>query len=91
MEPFADVDPSADLLPLHIGGAINGETSSPVRIAVAVNGRIAAITSSYLEDGTWSFSTLIPEQFLIPGANDVEALLLDVEEERIRSRRSSKR
>lgn len=72
---LASVDPASETLPL----LIRGQLSDPVRptLAVAVNGRIAATTMPFEErGGTW-FSTLVPEEVLEGGANDVQVYVLE--------------
>ena len=91
LEAFASVDTSSASLPLHVAGRIDGEASTSNRVAVAVNDRIAAITGPYLEDGTGAFSTMIPEEFLVPGSNTIEALVLDEHQGSLRLRRGSLR
>ena len=75
-EAFASVDTSSDVLPLYVAGRIDGDASSSSRVALTLNGRIAAITAPYLEDGTWWFSAVVPEEFLTPGFNEVGAFIL---------------
>jgi hypothetical protein len=74
-EFFRDVDLESETLPLHVGGRIFGRVSQPV--AVAVNGRIAATTVPFLQRGTTVFATMIPEEFLRAGSNDVATFLVD--------------
>ena len=74
---FADVDLHARVLPLHVRGRLPGGLGEPVSLAVSVNGVIAATTLSYREGGQWTFSSMIPEEVLVSGANDVEVFLVD--------------
>ena len=74
---FDNVDTAATFLPLLIQGEVSG-AAAPVRIAVAVNGRIAAFVDSYESDERWVFSTLIPAELLVQGPNAIE--LYDVDE-----------
>ena len=91
METFGDVKIPSASLPLHVAGSIDGDSSSPYRVAVGVNGRIAAITVPYLEDGTVAFSTMIPAEFLESGSNKVDAFVLDEQREEPRLLRGSRR
>ena len=43
-------------------------------LAIAVNGRIAAITRSFRLDGATRFAAVLPEWALRDGANDVAVL-----------------
>jgi hypothetical protein len=61
------------LLPLHVTGAIFGKKPNGRRLAIAVNGRIAATAWSFRPLGAkrLSISALIPEAALRSGRNDV--------------------
>ena len=74
---FNDVDVEADTLPLHVRGRVTSESTEPVRLAVSVNGVIVATTMSYRENGTWVFASMIPEDSLMAGANEVEIFAVD--------------
>ena len=63
----------------------------PLIAPYGVNGRIAAITVPYLEDGTVAFSTMIPAEFLESGSNQVDAFVLDEQREEPRLLRGSRR
>ena len=45
-----------------------------VSVAIAVNGAIAATTQSSVEGDVWVFASMIPEESLTAGANDVKVL-----------------
>jgi hypothetical protein len=71
---YADVDTKSDFLPTHPVGKLDGGT--PGRdIAVAVNGRIAAVGRTFTlaegEDGEF-FSVMIPPESLRDGRNRIE-------------------
>lgn len=70
---FDDVDLSAPTVPALVTGAISGETAAVRGVAVAVNGRIQAVTLPE-EAGPSSrrFQALIPPASLREGANDIE-------------------
>ena len=74
---FRDVDVEADTLPLHVRGRLTGASADPVSLAVSLNDVIAATTMSYRENGEWVFASMIPEDALIPGANEVEIFVVD--------------
>jgi hypothetical protein len=65
------VDPATDLIPSYITGTLGGRHSDQQDLAVAVNGRIEAVTRSYTEFGSTKFAALVPERALHAGANDV--------------------
>ena len=72
-----DVDPEADFVPAHIMGAVAGlpDGSPPPVLAIALNGRVAAVTRPYAfpvvgRRGTWE--AVIDPRGLLPGANSLE-------------------
>jgi len=72
---FDAVDPAADTLPLLVRGRLLDRSRR--MLAVAVNGRIAATTMPYEErNATW-FQTMIPQDSLRAGANDVRIYVID--------------
>jgi hypothetical protein len=70
-ELLAAVDLSLDVLPSYITGTLTGRHPSQQDLAVAVNGKIQAVTRSYTEFGQTKFAALVPEQSIHAGANDV--------------------
>ena len=74
-EQFDDVDPRAQFVP----GAIRARFSDlgpGARVAFAINGRIAATTSTYDgPDGSRAF-VVVPSSAFRPGANSVEVLTI---------------
>ena len=74
---FENVDVEAETLPLHVRGTITTRPTERVSLAISVNGVIAATTVSYLEQGKWVFASMIPEEALVPGANEVQVFMLD--------------
>lgn len=72
------VDPKGSFVPTYITGRLVGADAGPRHeLAVAVNGRIAAVTRSYSGTGSTRFSAMVPEWTLRAGANEVEILLID--------------
>ena len=45
-------------------------------VGISVNGVLVATTVSFLEEGEWMFASMIPEDVLVAGSNDVEVLVL---------------
>ena len=74
---FENVDVEAETLPLYVRGTITGRPTRRVSLAIGVNGVIVATTVSYLEQGERVFASMIPEEALVSGANEVQVLLLD--------------
>ena len=71
---LAHVDRRTGLVPSHITGDLSGPSSgSRVDLAVAVNGRIAAVSRT-LAGGRGGFSFMVPETALRQGPNRVQVL-----------------
>jgi hypothetical protein len=74
---LAAVDLDSGVVPARITGAVEGKGGErPLELAVAVNGRIEAVTQTFELDGTTRFSALVPEAGLRDGANEVEIFSL---------------
>jgi hypothetical protein len=72
-----DVEPSKQIVPTRVTGRIRDGSPTTMRdLAVAVNGRIAAVGRSFHLDGrtTEFFSLIVPESALRRGRNVVELL-----------------
>ena len=72
-----DVEPSKQIVPTRVTGRIRDGSPTTMRdLAVAVNGRIAAVGRSFHLDGrtTEFFSLIVPESALRRGHNVVELL-----------------
>ncbi|HEX2044782.1 MAG TPA: sulfatase-like hydrolase/transferase [Gaiellaceae bacterium] len=69
---LAAVDLAAPVIPARLTGRIVGGGAPSRDLAVALNGRVAAVASSYAAGGEERFSVLVPESSLRQGANDVE-------------------
>jgi Sulfatase len=69
-----DFDPRSGFAPAHVTGRISGPGSGARPLAVALNGRIAAVAESLRSRGGDEeyFSALVPESALRPGRNRVE-------------------
>jgi sulfatase-like protein len=70
------VDRRTDLLPTWIEGRLTGRHGQDEKLAIAVNGRIAAVTRTFQEGGETSFAAMVPENALHDGRNDVAVLLV---------------
>ena len=64
-------------LPLYVRGTITGRPTGRVSLAISVNGVIVATTVSYLEQGERVFASMIPEEALVSGSNEVQVFVLD--------------
>jgi len=63
----------SDIVPAQVMGSISGSGAAANRpLALAVNGRIAAVSRTYREGATVRYSAMASESALHPGRNDVE-------------------
>ena len=75
---FADVRLASGFVPARIAGEIEARSPTPgAVIAIAVNGRIAATTRTFMQDRQVRFAALVPETVLREGHNDVEVFGVD--------------
>jgi hypothetical protein len=75
---FSAITRDRDPLPLYVRGVLSTARPAPLRVAVVVNGTVAAVSHSYREGDAHVFGTLIPESSLQEGHNTVAALVVDV-------------
>ena len=68
------VNRSASFVPTRITGRVVGERAGRLDLAVALNGRIEALTRTYTTAGRPWFSALVPESALREGRNELELL-----------------
>jgi Sulfatase len=72
-------DPEAPVLPTRIAGEIEGVPGDE-DVAIAVNGRIAAVTRTFSFSGDTLVSALLPERAFRPGANQVRLFVVSEED-----------
>jgi hypothetical protein len=70
------VDKGSGFIPSFIEGAIKG-ASGTTDLAVALNGRIAAVTRTFDQHGRTRFSAMVPEDAFRNGRNTVELFVID--------------
>jgi len=66
-----NVDLDSGFVPNYVEGALSSKTGPPLELAVAVNGRIAAVTRSFDQHGQRRFTAFFPETALRQGPNTV--------------------
>ena len=76
VQRFDNVDVEAEALPLYLRGTLASDVNERVSLGIGLNGVLVATTVSYLERGRWVFASMIPEEALAPGANEVEVVVL---------------
>jgi hypothetical protein len=78
LERYSNVDVAGPSLPVWISGTVTAlDDVVDMVIAVALNGEIAAVTSTHLTDeGSLAYGALIPPEVLVDGDNEVQLLLV---------------
>jgi hypothetical protein len=71
----SDYDPDSPFAPVRVYGRIHGAPAGQ-EVAVAVNGRIVAVTRSFEHDGETLVSAVTPEDAYRPGANSVRVYVV---------------
>jgi hypothetical protein len=66
------VDESSGFLPSYLEGKLTGSGATGGTLAIAVNGRIAAVTRTFRQSGETRFAALLPEASLVTGSNSVD-------------------
>jgi hypothetical protein len=70
-------DPGSDTAPSRVTGTVTGIPGGQVlKLAIAVNGRIAAVTRTTSTAGRSWFSTFVPDSYFRPGANAFTVLVV---------------
>ena len=74
---FRSVDLESSLSPSHVHGRLEGEgATGGLELGVAVNGRIAGVTRSYVVGDDVRFDAWVPESIFREGENDVAVYLV---------------
>lgn len=68
---FAHVDPASLLSPSHVTGSVSGLAGN-ADLAIAVDGRVAAVTQAFRVDGSSHFAAFVPPTAFRAGANTVD-------------------
>ncbi|HLM32875.1 MAG TPA: sulfatase-like hydrolase/transferase [Gaiellaceae bacterium] len=72
------VDPETGAVPARITGRLSGETAGAgLDLAVSVDGRIEAVTRSYVFRGDLALSAMVPEASLSAGVHTIEIFQVD--------------
>lgn len=74
-------DPRSGSAPSRVEGTIGGlRANQTLKVAIAVNGRIAAVTRTTTVGGTTWFSTFVPDSVFRSGQNSIDVLAVRVED-----------
>jgi hypothetical protein len=72
----SDYDPDSPFAPVRVYGRIEGAPPG-TDVAIAVNGRIVAVTRSFEHDGDTLVTAVTPEDAYRPGTNSVRLFLVE--------------
>jgi hypothetical protein len=70
------VDKGSGFIPSFIEGSLDG-ASGTVDLAIAFNGRVAAVTKTFDQHGQTRFSAMVPEEAFRNGRNTVEVFAIE--------------
>lgn len=73
---YTSAKPTDDVFPALLSGELKGAPAERSVLAIAVDGRIVAMTRTYPEDGRAFFYTMVSPRFFRPGPNSLTTLLL---------------
>jgi hypothetical protein len=93
-ESYAHIEPSSPFIPCEISGGVSAVHGRrlPTWLAIAVNGRIAAVTRTFAVAGAAArFATLVPDTVYRQGANAVEVLVVREDPDSLRLLRTIER
>ena len=65
------VNPGAEVVPVFFQGTISGAPSTQLDLALALNGKIQAVTQTYSQHGLTRFAAIVPETALKSGRNSL--------------------
>jgi chromate transport protein ChrA len=77
---YSNVNPKGNFLITRLDGTIFDRKESsltPINLAIAINGLIQAVTTSFRERDSERFSALLPETSFRPGYNDVRVFITE--------------
>ena len=74
------VDMGGAFVPIHITGRLFQRVpDQPLHLAVSVNGTIAAVTQTYRQNKRTGFTSMVAQELLIPGRNQIELFIVNAE------------
>lgn len=65
------VDPDSGVVPVYFQGTIGGAPSTQLDLAIALNGKIQAVTQTYAQHELTRFAAMVPETALRQGRNSL--------------------
>jgi Sulfatase len=74
---YTDVRPDARLLPSLVRGDVVGSIRADSPLAVAVNGRVSAVTDAVTEDGAVQLDAMVPPDAFRAGNNTIDVFAVD--------------
>jgi len=78
---YEDFEPEGAIIPAYVQGVLGRSVNDePVRIAIAVNGAISAVTRSYIREGRVLFQALVRPDAFVAGSNDLKLIYVSGDE-----------
>jgi hypothetical protein len=68
---LSHVDRSSGLVPAYLEGRLSGSVGPDEDLAVTVNGRVAAVTKTFVQEKRVRFAAMVPEHVIRDGRNEV--------------------
>jgi hypothetical protein len=75
-QSFAHVSPRSPVVPVRITGAVEDPEVCRFELAIAVNGRVAALTRCVADEDTLRFRAIVPESVFRAGLNPVDVFAI---------------
>ena len=76
-ETYRGVRPDARLLPALVSGRIIGDVAERAPLAIALNGRVRAITASFADEEELRFAAIVAPQGFREGPNTIDVFTID--------------
>jgi hypothetical protein len=70
-------DPSSDVIRTLMTGSLSGVSEAPRVLAIAVQGRVVAVTRTYVRSGQVRFNAMLAPESFRRGANKVDVFLVE--------------
>jgi hypothetical protein len=78
LDAYARADVGSEFFPAIVDGYIPDATSGePFEIAVAIDGRLAAVTRTFTEEARVKFTALLPPRFFTRTSHQIELFVID--------------
>ena len=76
-EAYGRVRPDARVLPALVSGRIIGDVAERAPLAIALNGRVRAVTTSFAHEGELRFAAMVAPQSFRDGPNTIDVFTIE--------------